>query len=382
MTRLDSLSQVIGHDWLIGFLTEHLKNGTLPRFIIFDGPEGCGKTTIATLLALNLVYGLAETDEKLTAYKELCENNRSTNYIKKFKLSVENGKEAAKDVLAEMHECFTAGHKKVLIGDEAHNLSEGAQDVFLEDSEFLPKDTYLFLLTTDVTKLKPALRSRATPIHIPALKLSDMLKVLKREVAARNLHIQAEDATLQLIADWSNCRPRTGLSLLSAFANNSDVSAEVVRNLVGYLDVSDVLPLLKSLSGSITFGLAYITEMTINTTLVSIVSEIIRVKSGSMSYRLRMNEVTAIKTELVEVPVETLITFLYGLTATQNLTRTSVIHAYLRAHKNMKELANTDSVSILQTEIQQHVSEVKPVHTNFSVPTLDDLLANSAVIEG
>ena len=382
MNRLDSFNQVVGHDWLVGFLTEHLNNGTLPRFILFDGPEGCGKTTIATLLALNLVYGMADTDEKQAAFKELCENNRSTSYIKKFKLSVDNGKEAAKEVLAEMHSSFTAGHKKVLIGDEAHNLSEAAQDVFLEDSEFLPKDTYLFLLTTDVTKLKPALRSRATPIHIPALKLSDMMKVLKREVQVRNLHIQAEDATLQLIADWSNCRPRTGLSLLSAFADNSQVSTEVVRNLVGYLDVRDVLPLLKSLNGSITFGLAYITEMTINPTLVSIVSEIIRIKSGNMSYRLRMEEVTMIKQELTEVNVETLILFLYGLTATANLTRTSVIHAYLRAHHNMTELANQDSASILQTEIQQHVAEVKPAYTNLKVPTLDDLLANSAVIEG
>ncbi len=381
MDRLGSFSEVVGHDWLVAFLDEHLRHGTLPKFIILDGPEGCGKTTLATLLAVNLVYGLEDSDEKRVAIGELCDKNRSTNYIKKFKLSVNNGKDAAKDVLDEMHASFTAGHKKVVIGDEAHNLSEGAQDVFLEDSEFLPENVYLMLLTTDVSKLKPALKSRAVPLHVPALRLSDMLKLLKREVSKRNLHIQSEDATLQLVAEWANCRPRTGLNLLNAFADGSAVSSEVIRNLVGYMSVSDVLPLLKSLAGSMTFGLNYINEMNINSTLVNVVSEVIRIKSGSQSYRLKMDEIVSIKAELADVDISCLIIFLYGLTAMTNLTRTGVIHAYLRAHANMSELANRDSATILQNEVIQRSGDLKPPAHKMQVPSLEELMANSVVVQ-
>lgn len=380
--RLSSFRDVIGHDWLMEFLNNHVTNNTLPRFIIFDGPEGCGKTSIATLLALNLVYGLDNSEEKNTAYDELCHNNRSTNYIKKFKLSVDNGKDAAKDVLAEMHTTFTAGHRKIIIGDEAHNLSEAAQDVFLEDSEFLPENVYLFLLTTDVAKLKPALRSRAVPLHVPALKMSDMIAVLEREVQARHLNIQAKDATLQLIAEWADCRPRTGLSLLNAFADNSDISSEVIQNLIGYLSVDDVLPLFKALCGSITFGLSYINEMPINQSLITITSEVIRVLSHHASYKLKMTDVVKIKTELgQELDVDVLVDFLYGITSQPNLNRTCVIHAFLHAHKQKELLWNKDTATNLQLENQQRAKIVPEISTPVAVPSLDDLLANCSVIK-
>lgn len=380
MQRPTSFSDIIGHDWLINFLKEHLQTGTLPHFIILDGPEGVGKTSIADLIALTLVYGFDDSTEKRQAVHDVIINNGSNDCIKKFKLSIDGGKDVAKEVLAEMHNTFTLGKKKVIIGDEAHGLIDSAQDTFLADSEFLNKDTYLIMLTTEIYKLKQSFRSRAVPITLQPLKHSDMMHVLQKEVRARNLHIQSEDAVLSLIADWSECKPRTGLKILEAFADNSAVSSNTVRGLIGYLDTADVLPLVESLSGSLTFGLRYINEMTIHSSLIDIISEMVTIKSGAHSYKIKMEDTMKIRKQLENVTTEQLVQFLYGLTAAPVLTRHAVIHAYLGAHNNRKILTSTDHVEIVAQEYAQKSAIIQSVTNQPSAPSLEEVLRNSNIV--
>ena len=81
MARLHSFDELIGHDWLKTYLLSKLNTNTLPHFIIIDGPEGLGKTSIADLLALHLVYG----DSPDTAViEEIIDKRKSTTNVKKF----------------------------------------------------------------------------------------------------------------------------------------------------------------------------------------------------------------------------------------------------------------------------------------------------------
>ena len=384
MKRPYTFNDIVGHDWLIQFIKEHIEKGTLHHFLILEGAEGLGKTSLADLIALNLVYGLQDSDAKKKAYDEIAVKNGSNDYIKKYKMSVEGGKEAAKEVIAEMHATFTLDKPKVIICDECHGLSDAAQDVFLADTEFLDDKVYMIMLTTELDKLKASLRSRALPIHFNTLKLSDMVTVLKNEVDAKHLQIQGGDATLSLIAEWAECKPRKGLNLLNAFTPGSPVSMNVLRELIGYMDVRDVVPLLASLSGSMTFGLSYISEMQIDSTLVNVVVECIKVKSGQGSYRLKMNDVTFVRDQLVGVDVDQLVQFLFHLTKHSKLTRQGVINAYLAAHINMKDISKADTSSMLDIEKGQKFSSITdaPVQSDNRAPSLEDMLRNSDIVEG
>ena len=384
MKRPYTFNDIVGHDWLIQFIKEHIEKGTLHHFLILEGAEGLGKTSLADLIALNLVYGLQDSDAKKKAYDEIAVKNGSNDYIKKYKMSVEGGKEAAKEVIAEMHATFTLDKPKVIICDECHGLSDAAQDVFLADTEFLDDKVYMIMLTTELDKLKASLRSRALPIHFNTLKLSDMVTVLKNEVDAKHLQIQGGDATLSLIAEWAECKPRKGLNLLNAFTPGSPVSMNVLRELIGYMDVRDVVPLLASLSGSMTFGLSYISEMQIDPTLVNVVVECIKVKSGQGSYRLKMNDVTFVRDQLVGVDVDQLVQFLFHLTKHSKLTRQGVINAYLAAHVNMKDISKADTSAMLDIEKGQKFSSITdaPVQSDNRAPSLEDMLRNSDIVEG
>lgn len=382
MHRLQSFEDIVGHGWLVDILQKHLLNNTLPHFLIFEGPEGLGKTSIADLLAINLVYGSEDSDKRREAIKYVIDGNNSNDYIKKFKLSVDGGKEVAKDVLSELTNTFNLNKKKVVICDECHNLSAAAQDVFLSDTEFMKPEVYLIMLTTDVQVLRASLRSRATSFHLYPLKRNEMIQVLKREVTERSLNVQHEDIVLSMIAEWCECKPRTGLKILEAFADGSAVSGNTIRQMIGSLDVEDVLPLIESLSGSMTFGLNYISEMPINDTLINIVVECVKVKSGSQSYKLKMEQITRVKQSLVDLPVDNLIEFLYGLTSRQPLTKSGVINAYIRAHVSRSLLGEKNTRSSLSQEMEQK-SAIQPAITRRPqtlAPSIEDLIARADVI--
>lgn len=382
MERPQSFKDIIGHDWLVAYFQEHLEKGTLPHFLILEGPEGLGKTSLADILALNLVYGLTDSDEKKKAYDTVVSKKVSNDFIKKFELSVDGGKEVAKEVRAEMHATFTLNRKKVIICDECHNLSDAAQDVFLSDTEYISDKVYIIMLTTEIDRLKPTLKSRAVPLHLHPLKHPDMVKVLKKEVARRKLLIQNEDITLGLIAEWSECKPRTGLNILNAFSSGSSVSLNTIRELIGYMDIKDIMPLLSSLSGSMTFGLSYISEMKVDNSLVGLVIEALRVKNGESSYKLNMSDISFVRDSLAQVTSDQLIKFLNGLTRNQKVTRVDVIHAYINAHVNKADLYKADTTPMLNIEKAQKASVIvnTQVTAQAKAPTMEDILLNSEVV--
>ena len=201
MRRPETFADIIGHDYLVTYFRDHIIKGTLPHFIIMSGPEGLGKTSLADLIALSLVYGLEPSPERTKAYNELIAGNGSNDYIKRFKCSEDGGKDAARLIKDEMHATFNLHRPKVIICDECHGLTEASQDLFLAETEFISDKVYVIMLTTEVGKLKASLKSRAVPIHLNPLKMQDMVKVLRREVEDKGLTIQNESATLQMIAE-------------------------------------------------------------------------------------------------------------------------------------------------------------------------------------
>lgn len=384
MQRPMTFDDIVGHDWLVQYFKEHLANGTLPHFLILEGSEGLGKTSLADLIALSLVYGEENSPERKKAYDTVVTKKVSNEYIKKYEMSVEGGKEVAKEVRAEMQSTFTVSRNKVIICDECHNLSDAAQDVFLSETEYIDKKVYIVMLTTELDRLKPSLRSRAVPIHLQTLKQQDMVRVLRNEAHQRRLVIQNEDITLGMIAEWAEGKPRTGLNILNAFANGSAVSANAIRELIGYMDIKDLIPLLASLSGSMTFGLTYISEMKVDASIISLVVETIRVKSGEGSYKIKLDEAKYLREQLVNVTTEQLIQFLYGLTRHTRLTRTDVINAYISAHSRFDTLSESDTSETLKIEQSQkaRVEVDMNVSSVTRAPTLDDILLGADVVEG
>ena len=382
--RPTSFDEIKGHKELIKYFIQQIKDDTVPQFIILYGEEGLGKTSLADLLAINIVYGLDDSPEKQKAIKDVILDDKTTSNIKKYKMSVEGGKAAAKEVLQEFNTSLTRGNK-VIICDECHQFSSDAKDVLLTatDTGRIPKGLYIIMMTTEMNVLKPQLRSRAVPMHLNRLKNSEMLALLEEEVERRQLNIQGGKATLNLITTWSECKPRAALSLLSAFSNGASISASLIKELIGYLEIDDVLPLVTSLAGSMTWGLNYISELNLTSSFVDVVVEILKIKLGQPSYKLRIDEAHKVKQEMLNVPEECVTKFTYLICGANPLTRPAVVSAFIQSHVSFDRVMTNDHSTLQEEKTQKDLIAPPPVEaaTRQPAPSIEDLLANSRIME-
>lgn len=142
--KIDSFDKVIGHKSLITYIQHWIDTDTTPNVLLFHGNPGLGKSSIAKLLAIALT-----TDEstRKDAVENVIYNNRSTGSIKLFSMSkIQDKEEEIKKVSGELQMNFVNTKHKVLILDEAHEMSKAAQDSILVELEHLPEGLHVFYL--------------------------------------------------------------------------------------------------------------------------------------------------------------------------------------------------------------------------------------------
>lgn len=386
LKRPHTFDDIIGHEVFKKYFIERIKRGTLPQFIVLEGPEGLGKTSIAEVIAITVNYGFDDSPQKTKAIQEVIDNRHSIDCIKKFNMAKDSGKDTAKEVLAELSPSMSTTGRKVVICDESHAIVESAQDVFLVETEYIPKNTYLIMCTTDKGKLKATLLSRAVCIPLSALTTSQMVQVLKKEAASRNLTIQGGDTMLRIIAEWADNKPRAALNILNAFGENDMVSTEMVREFIGSMDISEILPLVTSLAGSLTYGLTFISEMKFSDGLVDSLVEVLRIKMGQPSYKVSLEQYQDAKRKLENVPEEAIMKLLHSVAGTPKLNRATMVSAYISAHMSYERIFNSGREVLVEEQTQKLASrslapDVKS-HEHIKAPTLDDMLANSNPIGG
>lgn len=369
---------IVGHKNLVEFLRDHLEKGTLPQFIILEGDEGLGKSSFAKILALELM------NRDPTVLQRVINENRSTEGVLLYNMSINGGKDTAKEVEANLSLGLSGLDRKVIILDEAHDMSEAAQETFLVSTEYLPKGVYLFMCTTDSLNLKATLKSRAFTLHLQHLTQAEMVTLLTTYVRDRGLRLQAESSTIQMIAAWADGKPRIAINLIEGFAPGSSVSSAMIKEFIDYLSVEDVLPLLSCLSGSMTQGLSVISEMKLNNSLVPIMVEILKVKNGMASFKLSLTDTHKVRAQLNGVTVQTLTKFIYLVAALPKITRSGLISAFLQSHTDSDYLSSPlPKAEVLQAEMQQKMESPKQELAETSrpqAPSIQDLLQRGVVL--
>ena len=137
--RPASLDDLIGNESTKRAIMSFAKKDNWPNVFLFYGPPGCGKTTLALIVA-----GLAGAEG---------------DGLHEINASGENGVDSARE-LAEMSASIPfVGRRRVIILNEFHQFTGPAQEVLKDPME---KNPALWILTTDrPDKVSPAIRSRA-----------------------------------------------------------------------------------------------------------------------------------------------------------------------------------------------------------------------------
>ena len=202
--RPQTIDEIVGQQHLLGegrVLRRIIEQDAVSS-MIFWGPPGVGKTTLAGVIA----------------------NHTKARFIN-FS-AVTSGIKEIKEVMKEADESRRFGEKTILFVDEIHRFNKAQQDAFLP---FVEKGAIILIGATTENpsfEVNGALLSRCKVFVLKALTEEDMLTLLRRALDSPkgfgNQKVEVEDGVLPLIARFSNGDARTALSTLEMAVLNGE----------------------------------------------------------------------------------------------------------------------------------------------------------------
>ena len=199
--RPRSLDEIVGQQRLVGpdkALRRALEAGKIHSMVLW-GPPGCGKTTLALLVAR-----YADADFRAIS-------------------AVLSGLPDVRKALAEAELNFAQGRRTVLFVDEVHRFNKTQQDAFLPHIE---RGVIIFIGATTENpsfELNSALLSRCRVHVLEPISTDDIVAALKRaltdgERGLGELQLQVGDESLESIAQAADGDVRRALTLLEIAA--------------------------------------------------------------------------------------------------------------------------------------------------------------------
>ncbi|MGZ5431336.1 MAG: replication-associated recombination protein A [Thermoanaerobaculia bacterium] len=217
--RPTSLDDVVGLEDLLGekkFLRNAIETDRIPS-MIFWGPPGSGKTTMARIIAK-------------TTRARFVQFSATSSSIKDIKTLMEEARRARQ----------TRGSKTIVFIDEIHRFNKAQQDAFLPYVE--AGDIILIGATTENPsfEVNSALLSRSKVVVVPALEREQVMTILERAVAHPSVAkygIALDRAALDFIAATSAGDARQALTSLqlvveTASPGDSPVTVEKVKEIL------------------------------------------------------------------------------------------------------------------------------------------------------
>ncbi len=206
--RPQSLEEFVGQKHLLGEgkvlrrLIESDKVGSM----IFWGPPGVGKTTLARIIA-------KRTKAKFIDFS-----------------AVTSGIKEIKQVMEEAEKNRRFGEKTILFVDEIHRFNKAQQDAFLP---FVEKGSIILIGATTENpsfEVNGALLSRCKVFVLQALKAEELTELLRRAITDERgfgkQEIEISDELLETIANFANGDARSALSTLEMAVLNGELTCE------------------------------------------------------------------------------------------------------------------------------------------------------------
>lgn len=206
--RPETLDEYAGQKHLVGkgkILRQLIESDNISS-MIFWGPPGVGKTTLARIIAKQTKADFVEMSAVTSGVKEV------------------------KEIMNNAEQARRMGIRTLLFTDEIHRFNKAQQDAFLP---YVEKGSIILVGATTENpsfELNSALLSRCKVFILKALEESDLMEMLHRAITDTkgfgDMNISITDEQLSIIARFANGDARTALNTFEMAVLNGKVNAD------------------------------------------------------------------------------------------------------------------------------------------------------------
>lgn len=211
--RPQTLDEFIGQDHILatGKLLRRLIEEDRPTSLIFWGPPGTGKTTLAQIIAHRTASEFIPFSAVTSGIKEIRQVMESASKLK-----------------------TATGRRTVLFVDEIHRFNRAQQDAFLP---YVENGTIILIGATTENpsfEVNSALLSRVRVFVLKALTADEIIRILRQSIenterGLGKLSVIIDDNQLRLLADLTGGDARAALNTLELAATSARANEQGQR---------------------------------------------------------------------------------------------------------------------------------------------------------
>jgi DNA polymerase-3 subunit gamma/tau len=240
--RPETFEDVAGNTNTLNSLKSTFTKKEIPHAFLMTGPTGCGKTTLARIIA-------SELDVSRENYIEI----NTADF---------RGIDMVRDLRRQAQYKPMGGTAKVWLLDECHKLSNDAQNAILKLLEDAPAHAYFIFATTNPEKLLKTFKGRCSQFTVDLLSENEMFGVLRKVVKAENenmpkvVYSQIVKSArghvrnaLQILEQVINVEEDSRLDMAKRSEQTENESIELCRMLIAgeaWKKIANILQSLKS----------------------------------------------------------------------------------------------------------------------------------------
>lgn len=238
-----TVDEMLGNETNKKIIKNNLDNNKVPHTMLLSGASGCGKTTVARMIALGLNCERSEGPTSTPCMEcNSCVSilNQVSPDVMEINVGRDRGKGDVEKVVNDLSSSPFGARCKVVIFDEAHRLTSAAKSLLLKEIEDGYAHVYFIFCTNHPEELQSKDKKGGDPFlgRCSKVKFKPLTETEIRDMLTNVAQFEGEEYDEKIfdyIIEVSNKIPRDALMLLNDVINEGSWDLKVVKGLAGQM---------------------------------------------------------------------------------------------------------------------------------------------------